>query len=74
MSVDPSQAIETFAPQGETRRRRRRHSHRSLKHHTSARRFQRGLLLAVLALVVIVASIYFAQRFTAYQPAPPISD
>jgi hypothetical protein len=74
MSVDPSQAMETFAPQGQTRRRRRRHSHRSLKHHTAGRRLQRGLLLLSLGAVVIAASLYFAQRFTAYQPPPALVD
>jgi hypothetical protein len=74
MRVDPSQAIETFGPQGQTRRRRRRHSHRSLKQHNNARRFQRALVLLVLGVVVVLASLYFAQRFTAYQPSPPVSD
>jgi hypothetical protein len=74
MSVDPSQAMETFAPQGQTQRRRRRHSHRSLKQHTAGRRLQRALLLVFLGAAVIAASLYLAQRFTAYQPPPAIVD
>jgi hypothetical protein len=75
MSVDPSQAIETFASQGQIRRRRRRrHGHRSLKQHKNARRFQRVIVLVFLGLVVVLASLYFAQRFSAYQPPPVIME
>jgi hypothetical protein len=75
MSVDPSPAIETFAPQGQIRRRRRRRQgHRSLKQHKKARRFQRAILLVFLGLAVVLASLYFAQRFSAYQPPPAIME
>jgi hypothetical protein len=74
MSVDPTQTIETFGPQGQTRRRRRRHSHRGLKHNSGVRRFQRALMLALLGLVVVAASLYFAQRFSAYQPPPSATE
>ena len=75
MSADPSPAIETFAPQGQIRRRRRRrHGHRSLKQHTKARRFQRAIMLAFLGLAVVLASLYFAQRFSAYQPPPSVME
>jgi hypothetical protein len=74
MSGDPSQAIEAFSPQQVTRRRRRRHNHRSLKQHTANRRFQRALTLVVLGVVVVLASLYFAQRFTAYQPPASVTE
>jgi hypothetical protein len=75
MSVDPSPAIETFPPQGHIRRRRRRrHGHRSLKQHKKTRLFQRAILVAFLGLAVVLASLYFAQRFSAYQPPPAIME
>ena len=74
MSVDPSHAIETFGRPSETGRRRRRHSHRALKHTPARRRLQRALMLTFMGLAVVLASLYFAQRFTAYQPPPSVSE
>jgi hypothetical protein len=76
MSADPSQTIPAFSParSDPARRRRRRHSHRGLKRATSTRRVQRALALVFLGLVVILASLYFAQRFAAYEPPPVVLD
>lgn len=64
--ADPTQAIDSFAPAVERRRRRR--SHRNLKRTNSVRRVQRIVALVFLGVVVIVASLVFAQRFTTYEP------
>lgn len=53
--------------------RRRRRNHRSTKKRTAGmKKLQRVLAILFLGSLVIAASLYFAQRFTEYEPPPHV--
>ena len=71
MGVDSSPSIETGASEpyeSPVERRRRRRSHRAVKRKPAVRRVRRLVAILLLGAAVILASLFFAQRFTTYEP------
>ena len=68
MSVDHAETLDVQGAHRRHGRPRKRSLSRRWRKSTAARRFGRGIGIFFLGLVIVAASLFFAQRFTDYRP------